>query len=212
VANNRDSGQVEVKAVRDQAREMIDPHLHIIKGARPSAGRFPKTAILHIPYGKTLKEEILRDGCHLVPAVWHSPEAAMKKTDHGKASASRKIQISLLGFEWSITYGVPVDREHIFVSLQYLECFLRVPAYIPNRLPAGLHRTYKENIMPQSTHDRASELHNLAAHAHTAAAEAHGKADYRAAHEFSRQALEHSTNAYKCSEQLFKEAEKHRKG
>jgi hypothetical protein len=91
------------------------------------------------------------------------------------------------------------------------KCFLRVPANTPSRLPAGLHRTRKENIMPQSTHGRASELHNLAAHAHAAAAEAHGKADYKAAHEFSRQALEHSTNAYKYSEQLFKESEKSRK-
>jgi hypothetical protein len=89
--------------------------------------------------------------------------------------------------------------------------FLRARANLFNHLPAGLHRTGKENIMPQSTHARITELHNLAAHAHAVAAEAHGKADYRTAHELSQQALEHSMNAQKCSEQLFEEEEKLRK-
>jgi hypothetical protein len=78
----------------------------------------------------------------------------------------------------------------------------------PRTLPAGLHRTGKENIMTRSTHDRAAELHNLAAHAHEAAAESHGKADHLTAHELSRQALERSLNAYRHSEQLVEEAEK----
>jgi hypothetical protein len=79
---------------------------------------------------------------------------------------------------------------------------------LPASLPAGLHRTCKENVMSQSTHDRAAELHNLAAHAHAVAAEAHGKADHPTAHELSRQAHEHSQNAYKYSAQLAEEAEK----
>jgi hypothetical protein len=66
----------------------------------------------------------------------------------------------------------------------------------------------QENVMSQSTHDRAAELHNLAAHAHAQAAESHGSADHLTAHELSRQAHEHSLNAIKLSEQLVKEAEK----
>ena len=66
----------------------------------------------------------------------------------------------------------------------------------------------KENIMSQSTHDRAAELHNLAAHAHAVAAESHGKADHPTAHELSRQAHELSQKAYKYSGQLAEEAEK----
>ena len=60
--------------------------------------------------------------------------------------------------------------------------------------------------MPQSSHDRASELHNLAAHAHAAAATAHGKGDHLTAHELSRQAHEHSVNALKYVEQLHRES------
>jgi hypothetical protein len=72
----------------------------------------------------------------------------------------------------------------------------------------ALHRTWKENTMPQSTHDRGAELHNLAAHAHAAAAAAHGKADHLTAHELSTRANEHSQNAHKLSEQLAAEGEK----
>jgi hypothetical protein len=62
--------------------------------------------------------------------------------------------------------------------------------------------------MPQSTHDRISELHNLAAHAHASAAAAHGKDDHLTAHELSKQALEYSQNAYQLSEELVAEKEK----
>jgi len=60
----------------------------------------------------------------------------------------------------------------------------------------------KEDTMPQSTHNRLSELHNLAAHAHSAAAVAHGKGDHLTAHELTRQAHEHSMNVYKLAEEL----------
>ena len=66
----------------------------------------------------------------------------------------------------------------------------------------------KENLMSQSTHDRAAELHNLAAHAHAAAAAAHGKADHLTAHELSKKALEFSSSAHKHSEQLLEQAGK----
>jgi hypothetical protein len=62
--------------------------------------------------------------------------------------------------------------------------------------------------MPQSTHNRISELHNLAEHAHAAAADAHGKGDHLTAHELSKRALEHSMNAYKHSEEQVEEAKK----
>jgi hypothetical protein len=77
-----------------------------------------------------------------------------------------------------------------------------------NSSPAGLHQTGEENIMPQSTHDRAAELHNMAAHAHLAAATAHGKADYQNANELSKHACELSLEAHKHSQQLAEEAEK----
>ena len=56
--------------------------------------------------------------------------------------------------------------------------------------------------MPQSSHDRVSELHNLAAHAHSAAATAHGKGDHLTAHELTQQAHEHSINAKHQAEQI----------
>jgi hypothetical protein len=56
--------------------------------------------------------------------------------------------------------------------------------------------------MPQSSHNRLSELHNLAAHAHNAAAVAHGKGDHLTAHELSKEAHEHSMNALKLAEEL----------
>jgi fructose-1,6-bisphosphatase/sedoheptulose 1,7-bisphosphatase-like protein len=59
--------------------------------------------------------------------------------------------------------------------------------------------------MPQSSHDRTSELHNLAEHAHAAASAAHGKGDHLTAHELSKKALEHSMNAYRHSEQVSEE-------
>jgi hypothetical protein len=79
---------------------------------------------------------------------------------------------------------------------------------IPASLPAGLHRTGKENVMSQSTHARAEELHNLAAHAHATAAEAHGKGDHLTAHELSRKAHELSQNAFQHSGEIAGEAEK----
>jgi hypothetical protein len=66
----------------------------------------------------------------------------------------------------------------------------------------------KEDVMSQSTHDRAAELHNLAAHAHATAAEAHGKGDHLTANELSRQAHEYSLNAYQYSGQIAGETEK----
>jgi hypothetical protein len=56
--------------------------------------------------------------------------------------------------------------------------------------------------MPQSPHNRISELHNLAAHAHEAAAVAHGKGDHLTAHELTRQAHEHSMNVSKLAAEL----------
>jgi hypothetical protein len=70
----------------------------------------------------------------------------------------------------------------------------------------ALHRTGKENMMPQSTHDRAAELHNLAAHAHIAAASTHDKADHLTAHELSKNAHELSVSAQRYSERLAEEA------
>ena len=57
--------------------------------------------------------------------------------------------------------------------------------------------------MPQSPHDRASELHNLAAHAHAAAAVAHHKGDHLTACELTKQAHELSMNAHRHAEQHF---------
>jgi len=62
--------------------------------------------------------------------------------------------------------------------------------------------------MPQSTHNRASELHNLAIHAHEAAAAAHDKGDHLTAHELTKRALEHSMNAYGLSDRLAIDADK----
>src|ERR1700749_682990 len=59
----------------------------------------------------------------------------------------------------------------------------------------------KENIMPQSPHDRAAEFHNKAAHLHQAAATAHGKGDHLTAHELSKQAHEHSAMAFEHSKE-----------
>jgi hypothetical protein len=72
----------------------------------------------------------------------------------------------------------------------------------------ALHRTGKENMMPQSTHDRAAELHNLAEHAHAVTAVAHGKEDHLTAHELSTKANEQSQNAHRLSVELAAEREK----
>jgi L-aminopeptidase/D-esterase-like protein len=86
--------------------------------------------------------------------------------------------------------------------------FMRASTNLSGDFALRFASNRKENIMPQSTHERAAELHNLAAHAHAAAAESHGKADHLTAHELSQQALEHSQNAHRQSQQLFEEAEK----
>jgi len=66
----------------------------------------------------------------------------------------------------------------------------------------------QENIMTQSTHNRAAELHNLAAHAHVEAAAAHDKADHQTAHELSKHARELSEEAHRHSAQVVEEEEK----
>ena len=52
--------------------------------------------------------------------------------------------------------------------------------------------------MPQSQHNRLSELHNLAEHTHDAAA--HDKADHLTSHELTKQADEHSRNTHERDE------------
>jgi hypothetical protein len=46
--------------------------------------------------------------------------------------------------------------------------------------------------MPQSTHDRATELHSIPEHTDASAAASHGEADHLTPHEISRRAHEHS--------------------